>query len=138
MQEKNKRVVKITRKAANKENQSGSSSQPTQESLSRTSGIILASDQKLETDPFKVELEQKGYIILSENEHGVCARKAQGKPTFLARTVNGYLEREKPCSLYLPESINTAMKVHIANKKMNAQEYILQLIMKDLKENKLL
>ena len=110
-----------------------------QQSVSPTSnngGIILASSaQTLEKDPFKIELINKGYKIISENDYGVIVRKAAGKPSFLARTEKGYFEDLKPNSLFLPESINTAMKVHIAGMHINAQQYLTQLVMKDLKEN---
>lgn len=129
-----KRVVNISRKPQKEEN----NSEQIRNNSSPTGGIVLASAIDSEKDPLKVELEQKGYIILSENEYGVIARKSKGKPTFLARTSKGYFENEKPNSLLLPESINTAMKIHAVNKGINAQQYIVQLIMKDLKENNLL
>ena len=132
--ENKKRVVSISRKPKKEED----NSEHIRNTPSPTGGIVLASAKDSEKDPLKAELSQKGYIILSENEYGVIARNSKGKPTFLARTSKGYFENEKPSSLLLPESINTAMKIHVASKGINAQQYIVQLIMKDLKENNLL
>lgn len=133
MATKDKRTVVINRNPLNKGSEASASQQQVKQNSS-TSGIILASTQESDDDPYKAELRQKGYSILSENEYGVLARKAQGKPTFMARTANGYFEIEKPSNILLPESINTAMKKHIAG-NITAQQYIIQLIMKDLREN---
>lgn len=135
--DKDKRTVTI-RRSVNKVNDSSTTQQPEeqQSSLNRK-GIILASATQ-ETDPFKIELNQKGYSILSENEYGVTVRKTLGKPTFMPRTRNGYFEEEKPNNVRLPESINTAMKMRVAGMRINSQQYITQLIMKDLRENDLL
>lgn len=100
--------------------------------------ITLASNSVTESDPLKLEIGKRGYKIISENEYGVKVQKSQGKPSFLARTVNGYFEPEKPTTLLLPESLNTTMKVHIAGLNINAQQYLTQLIMKDLREKNLL
>lgn len=135
MADKEKRVISIRRK---KDVEEQNSPQQVINSSPKNTGIILASSQEQETDPFKVELLQKGYSIISENEFGVTVRKAIGKPTFIPRTKNGYFEKGKPNNLRLPESINTAMKMHIANLGINAQQYFIQLIMKDLRENDLL
>lgn len=136
MATKDKRTVVINRKPVNKGTEASVSQQQAKQT-SGTQGIILASAQESDSDPYKAELRQKGYSILSENEYGVIARKAQGKPTFMARTANGYFETGKPSNIFLPESINIAMKKHIAG-SITAQQYIIQLIMKDLKENGLL
>lgn len=111
--------------------------QKTQLAVSPT-GITLASTSTQETDPLKLEISKRGYKIISENEYGVKVQKSQGKPSFLARTVNGYFEPEKPTTLLLPESLNTTMKVHIAGLNINAQQYLTQLVMKDLREKNLL
>lgn len=112
--------------------------QKAQVATASPNGITLASNSTTETDPFKLELSKRGYKIISENEYGVKVQKSQGKPSFLARTVNGYFEPEKPTTLMLPESINTAMKVHIAGLNMNAQQYLTQLVMKDLREKNII
>lgn len=138
MATKDKRTVVINRKPVNKGTEASvSQQQAKQTSGTQTQGIILASAQESDSDPHKAELRQKGYSILSENEYGVIVRKAQGKPTFMARTANGYFETGKPSNIFLPESINTAMKKHIAG-SITAQQYIIQLVMKDLRENGLL
>ena len=129
----NKKSMVIDRISANKAESIQQQSIP---STSNNSGIILASSaQVVEKDPFKVELINKGYKIVSENDYGAIVCKATGKPSFLARTANGYFEELKPNSLFLPKSIYTAMKVHIASMNINAQQYLTQLVMKDLKEN---
>lgn len=112
--------------------------QKAQVATASPNGITLASNSTTETDPLKLELSKRGYKIISENEYGVKVQKSQGKPSFLARTVNGYFEPEKPTTLMLPESINTAMKVHIAGLNMNAQQYLTQLVMKDLREKNII
>lgn len=114
------------------------SEQKTQLVATSPSGITLASNSATETDPLKLEISKRGYKIISENEYGVKVQKSQGKPSFLARTVNGYFEPEKPTTLLLPESLNTTMKVHIAGLNINAQQYLTQLVMKDLREKNLL
>ncbi len=132
MAEKQRRIISIKRDKKSEENPS----QQENNSSQKNEGIILAS-QKQENDPFKAELLQKGYSIISENEFGVIVRKAIGKPTFMLRTKNGYLETLKPNNLYLPESINIAMKMRIASLGINSQQYLAQLVMKDLRENNL-
>lgn len=132
MSEENKRRVSITRKSSNESNGKTTKQSTNQ---SGTGGICLASTKESEKDPFKVELDENGYRIISENEYGVIVQKAKGKPTFMARTTNGYLELGKPSTIFLPESINIAMKKCVADKCINAQQYILQLIIKDLREN---
>lgn len=134
--DKNKRTVTI-RRTANKGTDTTVTQQPEGQSPLNSKGIILASAAQ-ETDPFKIELREKGYTILSENEYGVTVRKTMGKPTFMPRTSNGYFEEEKPNNVRLPESINTAMKMRVASLGINAQQYIAQLIMKDLRDNNLL
>lgn len=111
--------------------------QKTQLAASPT-GITLASTSTQETDPLKLEISKRGYKIISENEYGVKVQKSQGKPSFLARTTNGYFEPEKPTTLLLPESLNTSMKVHIAGLNINAQQYLTQLVMKDLREKNII
>lgn len=111
--------------------------QKTQLAVSPT-GITLASTSTQETDPLKLEISKRGYKIISENEYGVKVQKSQGKPSFLARTTNGYFEPEKPTTLLLPESLNTSMKVHIAGLNINAQQYLTQLVMKDLREKNII
>lgn len=111
--------------------------QKTQLAASPT-GITLASTSTQETDPLKLEISKRGYKIISENEYGVKVQKSQGKPSFLARTANGYFEPEKPTTLLLPESLNTSMKVHIAGLNINAQQYLTQLVMKDLREKNII
>lgn len=132
---KDKRTITISRNPQKVETET--SRQAEKQPLPEKKGIILASAQQ-ETDPFKIELLQKGYSIISENEYGVIVRKAIGKPTFLPRTKHGYFEESKPNNLRLPESINTVMKMHVANLGINAQQYLTQLIMKDLSEKNLL
>lgn len=134
--DKDKRTVTI-RRSANKAADSSATQQSEEQISLNRKGIILASATQ-ETDPFKIELSQKGYTILSENEYGVTARKTLGKPTFMPRTRNGYFEEEKPNNVRLPESINTAMKMRVAGMGINFQQYITQLIMKDLRDNDLL
>lgn len=134
--DKDKRTVTI-RRSANKGGDIATTQKPKEQPALKQKGIILASAIQ-ETDPFKIELNQRGYTILSENEYGATVRKAMGKPTFIVRTNNGYFEEEKPSSIRLPESINTAMKMRIAGMKISSQQYIVQLIMKDLMENNLL
>lgn len=112
--------------------------QKTQVAATSPSGITLASNSPIETDPLKLELSKRGYKIISENEYGVKVQKSHGKPSFLARTVNGYFEPEKPTTLMLPASINTKMKVHIAGLNMDAQQYLTQLVMKDLREENII
>ncbi|WP_373155245.1 hypothetical protein [Bacteroides cellulosilyticus] len=129
----NKKSMVIDRRSANKTESTQHQSLPP---TSNNSGIILASSTQVpEKDPFKVELINKGYKIVSENDYGAIVRKATGKPSFLARTANGYFEELKPNSLFLPKSIYTAMKTHIASMNINAQQYLTQLVLKDLKEN---
>ena len=135
MRTKDKRTITISRNPQKVETET--SRQPEKKPLPEKKGIILASAQQ-ETDTFKIELFQKGYSIISENEYGVIVRKAIGKPTFLPRTKYGYFEEGKPNNLRLPESINTVMKMHVANLGINAQQYLTQLIMKDLSEKNLL
>lgn len=132
---KDKRTITISRNPQKVETET--SRQPEKQPLPEKKGIILASAQQ-ETDPFKIELFQKGYSIISENEYGVIVRKAIGKPTFLPRTKHGYFEESKPNNLRLPESINTVMKMHIASLGINIQQYLTQLIIKDLSEKNLL
>lgn len=132
---KNKRTIKISRSPQKADMET--TPQPEKHVASNQKGIILASAQQ-ETDPFKIELIQKGYSIISENEYGVTVRKALGKPTFMPRTKHGYFEESKPNNLRLPESINTVMKMHIASMGINAQQYLTQLVMKDLREKNLL
>ena len=132
---KDKRTITISRNPQKVETETFR--QPEKQPLPEKKGIILASAQQ-ETDPFKIELFQKGYSIISENEYGVIVRKAIGKPTFLPRTKYGYFEEGKPNNLRLPESINTVMKMHVASLGINIQQYLTQLIMKDLSEKNLL
>lgn len=99
-----------------------------------TGGIALASAET-EKDPFKLELKEHGYIILQENEFGVIARKTIGKPTFLPLTKDGYLSQKDKKSFMLPTSPVVAMKVRAANLNITIDQYVTQLIMKDLKEN---
>lgn len=134
MAEKQKRIISIKR---DKKSEEQNPPQQEKNSSLKNEGIILVS-QEQESDPFKVELLQKGYSIISENEFGVTVRKAIGKPTFMLRTKNGYLEKLKPNNLYLPESTNIAMKMRIAGLGINSQQYLAQLVMKDLIENNLL
>lgn len=134
--DKDKRTVTI-RRSANKAADSSVTQQSEEQISLNRKGIILASAAQ-ETDPFKIELSQKGYTILSENEYGVTVRKTLGKPTFMPRTPKGYFEDEKPNNVRLPESINTAMKMRVVGMGINSQQYITQLIMKDLRENNLL
>lgn len=136
MATKDKRTISISRRP--QKTNTGTSQQPEQQSSPNKKGIILASAQEQETDPFKVELLQKGYSIISENEYGVTVRKAVGKPTFIPQTKNGYFEKGKPNNLRLPESINTAMKMRVAGMGINTQQYLTQLVMKDLKDNGLI
>lgn len=56
----------------------------------------------------------------------------------MPRTKYGYFEEDKPNNLRLPESINTAMKMHVASMGINIQQYLIQLVMKDLGEKNLL
>ncbi len=135
MATKNKRTISISRNPQKTDPEV--SQQPEKQSLQNKKGIILASAQQ-ETDPFKTELLQRGYFIISENEYGVTVRKAIGKPTFMPRTKYGYFEEDKPNNLRLPESINTAMKMHVASMGINIQQYLIQLVMKDLGEKNLL
>lgn len=126
MEKKKQRTVRIGRKETNEGHGTISPEQ------SKQGGINLPS---VSNDPFKDELKREGYEIISENEFGVLAKKKLGKSTFMIRTANGYLENEKPSTVYLPESIKTAMKIHIASSGINEQQFIAQLIIERLREN---
>jgi hypothetical protein len=103
---------------------------------SATGSITLASATRIdESDPMKAELLRKGYIIVSENEYGCVVRQAKGKPTFMAKTKEGYKEGDKRNTLILPDSIDRAMKMRVASTGCSVMQYLTQLVMQDLKAN---
>jgi hypothetical protein len=102
---------------------------------SQTGSITLASARVEESDPMKAELMRKGYILVAENDYGCVVRQAKGKPTFMARTKEGYKEADKRNTLILPDSIDRAMKMRVAATGSSVMQYLTQLVMRDLKEN---
>lgn len=143
---RNKRPVSISRKSTvpvNREVEENVVQQPTvvqqppQHPSSPTGGIALASAAS-ETDPFKLDLLSHGYTIISEDEYGVVARQEKGKSIFMAKGNKGYLEPSKRNTVFLPESITTAMKICVASMNVTVSQYLTQLVMKDLKERNLL
>jgi hypothetical protein len=112
---------------------------PVARTESATGGIALASASVVtEKDPAKAELIQQGYIIVAENEYGVIVRQAKGKPTFMAKTKDGYADATKRNTLLLPDSIDRAMKMRVASMGINVIQYLTQLVMKDLKEHNII
>lgn len=103
---------------------------------SATGGINMASTF-VETDPFRKSVIDAGYAIQEENEYGVVVRMEKGKPTFIPRTQKGFdpSERTVRCTVVVPEHIDIAMKVHTAKNRMSASQYIIQLIVADLRKN---
>lgn len=103
---------------------------------SSTGGIHLAS-APTETDPFRKSLTDAGYIILDENEYGCLCRFKQGKPTFIPKTNQEFNPNEKEVrmTVLLPEHLNTAVKVNTARLRISTTQYVMQLILADLRKN---
>lgn len=101
-----------------------------------TGGIHLAS-APTETDPFRKSLTDAGYIILDENEYGCVCRLEKGKPTFIPKTKQGFNPNEKEVrmSIIVPEHLDTAVKVNTARLRISATQYLMQLILEDLRKN---
>jgi aminoglycoside/choline kinase family phosphotransferase len=108
---------------------------PIKSAPSATGSITLASAHVEEKDPMKAALIHKGYILIAENEYGVVVRQAKGKPTFLAKTKEGYKEGDKRNTLVLPDAIDRAMKMRVASTGSSVMQYLTQLVMRDLNEN---
>lgn len=121
-----------------------STEQPVQEQsatkasvASSSTGEIHLASAPTETDPFRKSLTDAGYIILEENEYGCLCRFKQGKPTFIPKTNQEFNPNEKEVrmTVLLPEHLDTAVKVNTARLRISATQYIMQLILADLRKN---
>lgn len=101
-----------------------------------TGGIHLAS-ATTESDPFRKSITDAGYIILEENDYGAVVRLDKGKPTFIPKTSQGFDPSEKTVrnTVILPQHINTAMKVRTARMGVSTTQYLIQLVLADLRKN---